>query len=74
MPIYEFRCEKCESDFEQLFRSSSGDSVARCHRVFLLLATSFYKTIIFNPGKTFNKILQLVAILNHKQTCPHIVS
>ena len=30
MPIYEYRCEKCESDFEQLIRSSRSDSAARC--------------------------------------------
>ncbi|MBM4034138.1 MAG: zinc ribbon domain-containing protein [Planctomycetes bacterium] len=32
MPIYEFHCEKCDSDFEQLFRSMEAEAKARCPR------------------------------------------
>jgi putative FmdB family regulatory protein len=32
MPIYEFHCEKCDSDFEQLFRSMDAEAKARCPR------------------------------------------
>jgi len=32
MPIYEFHCEKCDADFEQLFRSMDGEPKARCPR------------------------------------------
>jgi len=30
MPIYEFHCEKCGSDFEQLFPSSTARASAPC--------------------------------------------
>jgi len=32
MPIYEFHCEKCDADFEQLFRSMDAAAVGtvRC--------------------------------------------
>ncbi len=32
MPIYEFHCEKCQADFEQLFRSMDAEAKARCPR------------------------------------------
>lgn len=30
MPIYEFHCEKCKADFEQLFRTMDASAKARC--------------------------------------------
>jgi len=30
MPIYEFHCEKCQTDFEQLFRTMEANPDARC--------------------------------------------
>ena len=30
MPIYEFHCEKCKADFDQLFRTMDANPRARC--------------------------------------------
>lgn len=30
MPIYEFHCEKCDADFEQLFRTMDAQAKAHC--------------------------------------------
>jgi len=32
MPIYEFHCEKCAADFDQLFRTMEANPKARCPR------------------------------------------
>ena len=44
MPIYEYTCDRCESEFEALVRSSTVPECPRCHSTELTKMLSVFAT------------------------------